>query len=261
MTGGPVAAKGKTMVDNNNKYRNVADTSKTISDVTGGLYPHVESGANPERPPSESVTLPKKELGKGENQEGLQGGQPVFHKHENKYQEGTPHGLSLGESFISQAGVNVKGKLRYFVNTVPLDKAFRITEIQENFAVYPSSAQLIIPKLQYFILKDKMPIYRGIIAHSFLNADGFAAINSHDLFHNATQRVDIWISQGSRLGIAAQINVLANVSNVARFLYFLQFQGYLATPPYPLGKGLNERYSTTLSEAEFNALIASYETF
>ena len=240
--------------------------SDELKEVYGGAIVPMEGDDDFENPPatvgvsSASRTPAPVQMGH-EVQKGLNGGQPVFKVHENIYQEGIPHGLDSIRTFVASSGTTDEVRATYFGNSVPLDKAFRITEISENISLDSRLANINDFIVEYFIVQDRRPIYHGRINVVYIPNNGVVAINTLYFFHKISQKIDIWIPQQSRLGIVTRLRIQAtNATSVGN--YNLNMQGYLATPPYPLGKGQNNRFSgNVLTFPEWNSLINSFNTF
>ena len=240
--------------------------SDELKDVYGGAIVPMEGGDDFENPPATvgSVSLSGKprplQMG-SEVQKGLLGGQPVFHLHDNIYQEGFPHGKDVGLNFTFAAGNNDFILANAFSDAVPLDLAFRILKIEEVVAIDPGLANLSNLFFDYFIIKDHTPLYRGFVRHPLIPNNGAGLINTLYSFTKDIIDFDVWIPQESRISIMARIIGAASVGGTAAIRAVIGIKGYLAAPPYPLGKGQNLQVPGIPSVALYSKIFNTYGNF
>jgi hypothetical protein len=189
-------------------------------------------------------------------------GKPIVPIHENKYREVTSHGIQVPRVRSTlDLGFNDEIIAQYFVNDVPDENAFKIIEIREYLAIDPATANVTNIILEYFILQDKKPIYYGFNEVASVPNNGIAAVNTLYYVHNSSHPIDIYIPQDSAIGIITRFNATASIGDVASYEYRVRLQGYLMTPPYPLGKGKNERFTSSPTVLEWANLFNTFQTF
>jgi hypothetical protein len=190
-------------------------------------------------------------------------GKPIALMHENKYREINSKGIISKSTFIFNAGINELYRSRYFSNPIPDDTAFRITEIREMLSVDAATANIDTIISDYFIVQDTVPIYYGTIEVRSIPNNGVPAVSTLYFHHDQKIKVDIWVPRQSKLGVVKRMRTTnVTVAGVAKALGAVILQGYLATPPYPLGKGLNAELDVaTFTANDWLALQRRYETF